>query len=204
MPEYVAPAPASALVVTGGPLVAPAHRHAGRCHTVSLSAARAQLARLSVFAVHSNGQCLTMVLMNSDETARTLADRRRTVLRSSTMAADAGPALVASGSDGLRLEGARRAIYRGGHVAYLTRTEFLLLTVLAAHAPTLVTRDELHRRVWGCDFPLAKTANRLEVYIGYLRRKTETGGQSRLIHMVYGRGYRLDDLDAPSLTLHSS
>lgn len=142
-----------------------------------------------------------MAMMNSDEAYKTFADGHRAVLQTSTTPAHARGEVTPE-KYGLRLESSSRAVYRGDQIAYLTRTEFLLLMVLAAHAPAPVTRDELHRRVWGCDFPLAKTANRLEVYIGYLRRKTERGGQSRLIHTVYGLGYRLDDLDGPSLTLH--
>jgi two-component system response regulator MprA len=69
----------------------------------------------------------------------------------------------------------------------LTRTEFSLLELLLRHPRQVLTRDRILEEVWGYDFPT--TANSLEVYIGYLRRKTEEGGELRLIHTVRGVGY---------------
>ena len=76
----------------------------------------------------------------------------------------------------------------GQHIS-LTRTEFALLQVFMEHPRRVMERNTLLNEVWGFEFPT--TANSLEVYIGYLRRKTETGGRSRLIHTVRGIGYVL-------------
>jgi two-component system, OmpR family, response regulator MprA len=84
----------------------------------------------------------------------------------------------------------------GGHEAHrgerrieLTRTEFLLLELLLRHPRQVLTRSVIFERVWGYDF--GATSNSLEVYVGYLRRKTEAGGEPRLIHTVRGVGYVL-------------
>jgi two-component system response regulator MprA len=71
----------------------------------------------------------------------------------------------------------------------LTRTEFALLELLLAHPKQVLTRSRILEEVWGYDFPTS--GNALEVYIGYLRRKTEATGESRLIHTVRGVGYVL-------------
>ncbi len=71
----------------------------------------------------------------------------------------------------------------------LTRTEFLLLELFLRNPRQVLTRALIFERVWGYDFGPA--SNSLEVYIGYLRRKTEAGGESRLIHTVRGVGYVL-------------
>ena len=71
----------------------------------------------------------------------------------------------------------------------LTRTEFSLLELLLRSPRRVLTRDYILEEVWGFDFPT--TANSLEVYIGYLRRKTEEAGESRLVHTVRGVGYVL-------------
>ena len=76
---------------------------------------------------------------------------------------------------------------RGGTALTLTRTEFRLLEVLADNAGRVCTREVLYDRVWGYDASLA--SNALEVYVGYLRRKTEADGRPRLIHTVRGVGY---------------
>lgn len=78
---------------------------------------------------------------------------------------------------------------RGGRPLELTRTEFLLLELLMRHPRQVVTRAAIFDRVWGYDF--GPTSNSLEVYIGYLRRKTEAGGEPRLVHTVRGVGYAL-------------
>jgi two-component system response regulator MprA len=71
----------------------------------------------------------------------------------------------------------------------LTRTEFSLLEALLSRPRRVLTRSQILEEVWGYDFPT--TANSLEVYIGYLRRKTEEGGEPRLVHTVRGVGYVL-------------
>jgi two-component system, OmpR family, response regulator MprA len=71
----------------------------------------------------------------------------------------------------------------------LTKTEFLLLELLLQHPRQVLTRSLIHERVWGYDFGPA--SNSLGVYVGYLRRKLEAGGEPRLIHTVRGVGYAL-------------
>lgn len=78
---------------------------------------------------------------------------------------------------------------RGGRLLELTRTEFLLLELLILHPRQVLTRATIFDRVWGYDFGPA--SNSLEVYVGYLRRKTEAAGESRLLHTVRGVGYVL-------------
>jgi two-component system response regulator MprA len=89
----------------------------------------------------------------------------------------------------LSLDLATRDVYRGDRVVRLTRTEFSLLELLMRNPRRVLTRDHILEEVWGFDFPT--TANSLEVYIGYLRRKTEEGGEARLVHTVRGVGYVL-------------
>jgi two-component system, OmpR family, response regulator MprA len=71
----------------------------------------------------------------------------------------------------------------------LTRTEFLLLELFMRNPKLVLTRSIIFDRVWGYDF--GPTSNSLEVYVGYLRRKTEAGGEPRLIHTMRGVGYVL-------------
>jgi len=78
---------------------------------------------------------------------------------------------------------------RGGRLLELTRTEFLLLELLLHHPRQVLTRSTIVDRVWGYDF--GPSSNSLEVYIGYLRRKTEAAGEPRLLHTVRGVGYVL-------------
>jgi two-component system, OmpR family, response regulator MprA len=78
---------------------------------------------------------------------------------------------------------------RGGRALELTRTEFLLLELLLGHPRQVLTRATIFDRVWGYDF--GPSSNSLEVYIGYLRRKTEACGEPRLLHTVRGVGYVL-------------
>jgi two-component system response regulator MprA len=82
-----------------------------------------------------------------------------------------------------------RDVSRGGRPIRLTRTEFALLELLLANPRRVLTRGRILEEVWGYDFPT--TGNALEVYIGYLRRKTESDNESRLIHTVRGVGYVL-------------
>jgi two-component system response regulator MprA len=78
---------------------------------------------------------------------------------------------------------------RGNRVIDLTRTEFLLLELFMRNPRQVLTRSIIFDRVWGYDF--GPTSNSLEVYVGYLRRKTEAGGEPRLIHTMRGVGYVL-------------
>jgi two-component system response regulator MprA len=84
-------------------------------------------------------------------------------------------------------------VRRGGRPIELTRTEFLLLELLLRHPRQVLTRSQIFERVWGYDF--GPTSNSLEVYVGYLRRKTEAAGEPRLIHTVRGVGYVLKAVD---------
>ncbi len=91
--------------------------------------------------------------------------------------------------DDLVLDQQSREVTRGGRRISLTRTEFALLQVFMEHPRRVLERNWLLHEVWGFEFPA--TANSLEVYIGYLRRKTEQNGEPRLIHTVRGIGYVL-------------
>jgi two-component system response regulator MprA len=89
----------------------------------------------------------------------------------------------------LTLDPGTREVHRGDRPIELTRTEFLLLELFLRNPRQVLTRDVIFDRVWGYDFGPA--SNSLEVYVGYLRRKTEAGGEPRLIHTVRGVGYAL-------------
>lgn len=91
----------------------------------------------------------------------------------------------------LSLDPGTREVRRGDRLIELTRTEFLLLELLLRNARQVLTRELIFDRVWGYDF--GANSNSLEVYIGYLRRKTEAEGERRLIHTVRGVGYVLKD-----------
>jgi len=80
-------------------------------------------------------------------------------------------------------------VHRGSRHIELSRTEFSLLELFLEHPRQVLTRSTLFERVWGYDF--GATSNALGVYIGYLRRKTEEGGERRLLHTVRGIGYVL-------------
>jgi two-component system response regulator MprA len=87
----------------------------------------------------------------------------------------------------LTLSPGSRLVDRAGERVDLTRTEFNLLELLLRNAGQILTRELILERVWGYDFQT--TSNSLEVYVGYLRRKTEASGGERLIHTVRGVGY---------------
>ncbi|WP_036505531.1 MULTISPECIES: response regulator transcription factor [Nocardia] len=89
----------------------------------------------------------------------------------------------------LSLDPVTREVSRGERAISLTRTEFSLLEMLMANPRRVLTRSRILEEVWGYDFPTS--GNALEVYIGYLRRKTEAEGEPRLIHTVRGVGYVL-------------
>jgi two-component system response regulator MprA len=89
----------------------------------------------------------------------------------------------------LELDPKTREVKRGGEPIDLTRTEFSLLELFLLNPRQVLTRSLIFERVWGYDF--GATSNSLDVYVGYLRRKTETGGKPRLIQTVRGVGYAL-------------
>jgi two-component system response regulator MprA len=89
----------------------------------------------------------------------------------------------------MELDTGTREVRRGGDKIELTRTEFNLLELFLLNPRQVLTRSIIFERVWGYDFGFA--SNSLDVYIGYLRRKTEAGGKPRLIHTVRGVGYAL-------------
>jgi len=89
----------------------------------------------------------------------------------------------------LALDPATREVRRGERQIELTRTEFSLLELFLRNPRQVLTRSLIFERVWGYDF--GPTSNSLDVYIGYLRRKTEAAGEPRLIHTVRGVGYVL-------------
>jgi two-component system, OmpR family, response regulator MprA len=89
------------------------------------------------------------------------------------------------------LDATTRTVTRGGRVLDLTRTEFDLLALLLRHPRRVLSRSVLFTEVWGYDF--GYNSNSLDVYVGYLRRKLEAGGEPRLVHTVRGVGYVLRD-----------
>jgi two-component system, OmpR family, response regulator MprA len=113
-----------------------------------------------------------------------LLARVRALLRRGTP----GPDEVLRFAD-VELSPSRREVTRGGEPVYLTRTEFNLLELFLRNPRQVLTRSVIFERVWGYDFGFA--SNSLDVYIGYLRRKTEAVGKPRLIHTVRGVGYAL-------------
>ncbi|MFD8824010.1 response regulator transcription factor [Streptomyces sp. NPDC059605] len=89
----------------------------------------------------------------------------------------------------LRMDLATREVSRGNRRVELTRTEFTLLEMFLAHPRQVLTREQILKAVWGFDFE--PSSNSLDVYVMYLRRKTEAGGEPRLVHTVRGVGYAL-------------
>jgi len=119
-----------------------------------------------------------------------LLARLRALLRRAAQDNDAAQqsAAVLKFAD-LELDPSTRDVRRGDRSISLTRTEFALLELLLAHPRQVLTRSRILEDVWGYDFPTS--GNALEVYVGYLRRKTEAEGEPRLIHTVRGVGYVL-------------
>jgi two-component system response regulator MprA len=91
----------------------------------------------------------------------------------------------------LTLDPTAHEVRRAERRIELTRTEFLLLELFLRHPRQVLTRSQIFEHVWGYDF--GPTSNALGVYMGYLRRKTEAGGEPRLLHTVRGVGYILRD-----------
>jgi two-component system response regulator MprA len=89
----------------------------------------------------------------------------------------------------LELDPVAHEVRRGGEPIELTRTEFSLLELFLRNPRQVLTRSVIFERVWGYDFGYA--SNSLDVYVGYLRRKTEAGGKPRLVQTIRGVGYAL-------------
>jgi two-component system response regulator MprA len=115
-----------------------------------------------------------------------LLARVRALLRRTS---DGGPVGERLSFADVELDPGTREVTRGGEPIELTRTEFSLLELFLLNPRQVLTRSLIFERVWGYDFGFA--SNSLDVYIGYLRRKTEAGGKTRLIHTVRGVGYAL-------------
>jgi two-component system, OmpR family, response regulator MprA len=114
-----------------------------------------------------------------------LLARLRALLRRSVNGATDG---VLRFSD-LELDPSTREVRRGERRIELTRTEFLLLELFLLNPRQVLTRSLVYERVWGYDF--GPSSNALDVYIGYLRRKLEAGGERRLVQTIRGIGYAL-------------
>ncbi|MGH3498688.1 MAG: response regulator transcription factor [Nocardioidaceae bacterium] len=117
-----------------------------------------------------------------------LLARLRALLRRSVRADDADRSSLLSFSD-LSMDTATREVRRGDRQVSLTRTEFALLELFLSRPRRVLERSFILEEVWGFDFPT--TANSLEVYVGYVRRKLEAEGEPRLLHTVRGIGYVL-------------
>jgi two-component system response regulator MprA len=118
---------------------------------------------------------------------RELQARLRALLRRSGDGADGEVLRYAD----LTLDPVAHEVHRGERLIELSRTEFHLLELFLRHPRQVLTRSTIFENVWGYDF--GPTSNALGVYMGYLRRKTEAGGEPRLLHTVRGVGYVLRD-----------
>ncbi|MFD2417260.1 response regulator transcription factor [Amycolatopsis pigmentata] len=118
-----------------------------------------------------------------------LLARLRALLRRAAPDAQAGADAEKLTFADLTLDPGTREVRRGTREISLTRTEFALLELFLSYPKHVLTRGRILEEVWGYDFPTS--GNALEVYVGYLRRKTEAGGEPRLIHTVRGVGYVL-------------
>jgi two-component system response regulator MprA len=114
-----------------------------------------------------------------------LLARLRALLRRTSVTGESGMLRC----EDLSLDPERREAWRGTRELGLTKTEFDLLELLLANASIVVTRETIYERIWGYDFETSSKS--LDVYIGYLRRKTEADGEPRLIRTVRGVGYTL-------------
>lgn len=87
----------------------------------------------------------------------------------------------------LTLNSLSREVHRGNREIILTKTEFDLLELLMQQPGTVISRDAIYEIIWGYNFETSSKS--LDVYIGYLRRKTEEGGESRVVYTIRGVGY---------------
>ncbi|MFC9971746.1 response regulator transcription factor [Spirillospora sp. NPDC127200] len=117
-----------------------------------------------------------------------LRARVRALLRRVAAVAAVPPAAPPGYAD-LALDPDAREGTRGGRRMQFTETEYALLELLVRNAGQVLTRETIMDRVWGYDF--GPESNSLGVYVGYLRRKLEAGGEPRLLHTVRGVGYVL-------------
>jgi two-component system, OmpR family, response regulator MprA len=117
---------------------------------------------------------------------RELLARVRALLRRA--GEEDGPAEMLT-FESLRLDLRAHEAWRAERRLALTRTEFLLLEMFMRHPRQVLSRSMIFEQVWGYDF--GSSSNSLGVYMGYLRRKTEEGGEPRLLHTVRGVGYVL-------------
>ena len=115
-----------------------------------------------------------------------LLARLRALLRRS-MEPEAGHSILRFAD--LSLDTGTHEVVRAGRRLELTRTEYLLLELFLRNPRQVLTRSLIFERVWGYDF--GATSNALDVYIGYLRRKTEAAGEPRVIQTIRGVGYAM-------------
>jgi two-component system response regulator MprA len=124
-----------------------------------------------------------------------LLARLRALLRRTSYAAQAAANGGQAAADNalvfgdLRMDPATREVTRADRPIELTRTEYSLLELFLTHPRQVLTREQILKAVWGFDFE--PSSNSLDVYVMYLRRKTEAGGMPRLVHTVRGVGYVL-------------
>ncbi|MEZ0064913.1 two-component system response regulator MprA [Streptacidiphilus sp. MAP12-20] len=122
-----------------------------------------------------------------------LLARVRALLRRSALSvgtgADSGETDEVLSFEDLTMNTTTREVTRAGKPVELTRTEYMLLEMFLAHPRQVLTREQILKAVWGFDFE--PSSNSLDVYVMYLRRKTEAGGLPRLVHTVRGVGYAL-------------
>lgn len=118
-----------------------------------------------------------------------LLARLRALLRRAIPDTQTGQAAETLSFADLTLDPGTREVRRGTREISLTRTEFALLELFLSYPKHVLTRSRILEEVWGYDFPTS--GNALEVYVGYLRRKTEAANEPRLIHTVRGVGYVL-------------
>jgi len=115
-------------------------------------------------------------------------DELRARLRALLRRAGGGDAHRLAFAD-VMMDTAAYEVRRGDRVLELTKTEFDLLRLFLEHPRQVLTRSQILERIWGYDF--GRSSNSLEVYVGYLRRKLERGGEPRILQTVRGVGYGL-------------
>jgi two-component system response regulator MprA len=116
-----------------------------------------------------------------------LLARCRALLRRSAPSASTSVLRVGD----LTLNSLSREVKRGDRELVLTKTEFDLLELLMQRPSTVITREQIYEAIWGYDFETSSKS--LDVYIGYLRRKTEENGESRVVFTVRGVGYTVKE-----------
>jgi two-component system response regulator MprA len=116
-----------------------------------------------------------------------LLARCRALLRRSAPSASTSVLRVSD----LTLNSLSREVKRGDRELVLTKTEFDLLELLMQRPSTVITREQIYEAIWGYDFETSSKS--LDVYIGYLRRKTEENGESRVVFTVRGVGYTVKE-----------